>query len=127
MEEVEGGKIVKNTKDDSIIIRFTDKGKELGRQINMAFDEWLKASNMTKDDLLKYKEVRGFHIVDDDVGFYLAYYEKGIEKQIGMGLYKEQLDEAQWIFGYICAILDGGNNYKSTFSKEYLKWGAKYE
>lgn len=118
---------MKKAKDETITIRFTEKGKELGRQIEIAFAEWLKASGLTKQDLLKCKKVRGFHIVDDDIGFYLAYYEKGVEKQIGVGLYKEQLYEAQWIFGYICAILDGENNYKSDFSKEYLKWGAKYE
>lgn len=114
-------------KDETIIIQFTEKGKELSSRIKKAFDEWLKASNMTKAELMEYRTVKGFHIAEDETGFYLAYYENGVEKQIGCGLYKEQFSEAQWIFGYICALLDNGNNYKSSFSKEYLKWGAKYE
>lgn len=117
--------MTRKDKDESIVIRFTEKGKELNRQIDKAFEEWLKASELTKAELLKYKTVRGFHIAEDDVGYYLAYYDKGVEKQIGCGLYKEQLYEAGWIFGYVCALLDDGNDYKSTFSKEFLKWGAK--
>ena len=114
-------------KDDSIVIRFTEKGMELNKQIEQALNEWLKASEMTKEQLLEYKSVKGFHIAEEQDGFYLAYYEKGIEKPIGVGLYREQLHEAQWIFGYICALLDNGNNYRSEFSKEFLKWGGKYE
>lgn len=118
---------MKTNKDETIIIQFTEKGKELNKQIENAFNEWLKASEITKNDLLKYKNVKGFHIAEEETGYYLAYYEKGIKKQIGCGLYREQYYEAQWLFGYICALLDNGNDYKSTFSKEYLKWGAKHE
>ena len=82
---------------------------------------WLKKT------LLEYKNVQGFHIVDEEEGFHLAYIEDGIEKYIGVGLYRSQKEAAEWVFGYICAILDNGNDYKSEFSKEYLKWGAKYE
>lgn len=114
-------------KDETIIIQLTEKGKQLNRAIETAFKEWLVASNLTKKDLMEYRKVKGFHIVEEEEGFYLAYYEKGIEKQIGVGLYREQLKEAQWIFGYICALLDNGDNYKSDFTKEYLKWGAKHE
>lgn len=112
-------------KNENIAIKFTEKGKELNKAIEKGFNEWLEASSMTLEDLLKFKDVKGFHIATDETGYFLAYYEKGIEKQIGCGLYKEQFSEAQWIFGYICALLDGNNNYKSNFSKEYIKWGAK--
>ena len=114
-------------KDETIIIKFTEKGKQLNEAIKKAFNEWLEAREKTKKDLLKYKDVKGFHIAEEEDGYYLAYYEKGEEKQIGIGLYKEQFKEAQWIFGYICAFLDNGNNYKSDFSKEYVKWGSKNE
>ena len=114
-------------KDETIKIKFTEKGKRLNEAIKKGFEEWLIASGMNKNDLLKFKDVKGFHIAEEKDGFYLAYYEKGVEKQIGAGLYREQLKEAQWIFGYVCAILDNGNEYKSDFTKEYLKWGAKHD
>lgn len=113
--------------DEQIVIKFTEKGKKLNAEIQKAFEEWLKCSEMTEKELLDHKNVKGFHIVEDDDGFYLAYYEGEKEKHIGAGLYKSQRNEAQWLFGYICALLDSGNDYKSDFSKEYLKWGAKNE
>lgn len=116
-----------NDKTKNGVIKFTEKGIKLNEAINDGFNLWLEASEMTINDLLKFKDVKGFHIQDGDKGSYMAYYEKGEEKQIGVGLYKEQLKEAKWIFGYVCATLDNGNDYKSDFATEYLKWGAKNE
>ena len=113
-------------KDETIIIKLTEKGKKLNEAIETGFNDWLNASEMTKEQLFEYRAVKGFHIAEEKEGFFLAYYEKGIEKQIGVGFYREQLKEAQWIFGYICAFLDNGDGYKSDFTKEYLKWGAKH-
>ena len=111
-------------KDETLIFQFTEKGKQLNESIEDAFGKWLELSELTKEELLTYKNVKGFHIVDTEEGYILAYCEDGIEKHIGAGLEKDSLDAAFWIFGYICALFDGGNEYKSEFSKEYLKWGA---
>lgn len=108
-------------------IRFTEKGKRLNESIKKSYNEWLELSEMTENDLLEYRSVKGFHINDEQDGVYLAYYEDGEEKQIGAGICRESIKAAQWIFGYVCALLDNGNDYKSEFSKEYLKWGARYE
>lgn len=108
-------------------IRFTEKGEQINESIKKAYREWLELSGMTDRDLLKYRSVKGFHINDEPEGVYLAYYESGEEKQIGAGICRKSIKAAQWIFGYICALLDNGNHYKSEFSKEYLRWGAKYE
>ncbi len=113
--------------DEMFIIKFTKKGEKLNEEIKKGFNYWLKESDLTEDELLKYKNVKGFHIQDEEDGSFLAYYENGKEKQIGIGLYKEQRSEMEWIFGYACALLDKGNNYKSDFAKEFIKWGTKNE
>ena len=118
---------MKKNKDENMVIQFTEKGKRLCREIEKAVDEWLDASGMTRDDLKKYKNVEKFHIAEKDEGFYLAYYEKGVEKGIGCGMHKEQFHIASWIFSFVCIFLDGENNYKTTFSKTWLKWAKKHE
>lgn len=108
-------------------ITFTKKGKDLATAINEAFNEWLIAGNLTIDEFLKYKDVKGFHITTEDEGYYLAYYKDGIEEQIGCGLYKGQRYTAEWIFAYACALLDKETNYSGKFTKEYSKWGDRNE
>lgn len=115
-------------RDETIAFQLTEKGRSLNQAIERAVNKWLELSELTKKELIEYKNVSGFHIEDDEEGYYLAYYDQdGEEQQIGVGICKEELEAAQWIFGWVCAFLDNGSGYKSDFSKEYLKWGAKYE
>jgi hypothetical protein len=117
-----------NRKDETIAIRFTRKAQELNEQIAIAYEQWLEASELTHEELLEYCNVKGFHIVDDEVGYSLAYYEKGIEKYIGVGFYKEQKNVCTWLFGFICALLERERNYEThEFSRAYIEWGKKHE
>lgn len=104
------------------IFRFTEKGKNLSKQTEQAFNEWLNESELTREDFLKYRAVEGFHIAENENGIHMAYYENGEEKFIGAGFYQEQKVIACWFFAYACCLLDLDTS-ECRFTKTLLEWG----
>lgn len=108
---------------ENTIFRFTEKGRNLFSQSEEIFDEWLSESGLTREDFLKYKDIKGFHISEDDIGIHMAYYENGQEKFIGAGFYQEQKIMACWFFAYGCCLLDLDTS-GCEFTKTLLEWAG---
>lgn len=115
-------------KDEPIIYKITEKGKMAFREVENAYKEWLEESGLNEEELMKYKNVKCFHIIDQEEGIALGYYDENKEeKMIGSGICRECFDTATWIFTYICARFDMENNYRSDFSNTFIKWSKKYD